>query len=273
MARKALLIGIDDYQSVSSLRGCGNDVSNLFDVLSNFAGFTSNDVRAVANDRATKAAIETRIEWLVAGAKPGDTLVLHVSSHGSQVRDRDGDDLGDGLDEVLCPFDMSFDGNYITDDYLDEKLVVPDGVVLEVILDACHSGTGSVQTGFPGAAPVDPDPNRTSRFVQPPVDIAVRHVGQGLPTRRLLRGRSPARTVLWSACAEFQTAADARIDGVFNGAFTFYFCKHLRESNASLSRAELLRRVRSSLSRAGFSQVPELSVEGTLGALPPFRSV
>jgi hypothetical protein len=266
------LIGIDDYQNVTRLRGCGNDVSNLFDVLSNFAGFTSNQVRAVANDRATKAAIETRIEWLVADAKPGDLLVLHLSCHGSQFRDRNGDELDDGLDEVICPFDMSFDDNYITDDYLDEKLVVPDGVVLEVILDACHSGTGSVQTGLPSAAPVDHDVNRRPRFVQPPVDIALRHVGQPLKTQRLFRGRSPTSTVLWSACADFQTAADARIDGSFNGAFTFHLCKHIRESAASLTRAELLSRVRSSLAQAGFTQVPELSAGSAMRALPPFRS-
>jgi hypothetical protein len=272
VARKALLIGIDDYQNVKRLRGCGNDVSNLFGVLSSFAGFTSNEVRAVANDRATKAAIETRIAWLVADARPGDLLILHFSGHGSQFRDRDGDDLADGLDEVLCPYDMSFDDNYITDDELDEKLVVPEGVVLEVILDACHSGTGGVETVFARPTTDDADPDRRPRFVAPPIDIAVRHVGQGLEQNRLFRGRSPSNTVIWSACAEFQTAADARIDGIFHGAFTFHLCRHIRESNASLSRAELLSRVRSSLAQAGFTQVPELSAGSALRALPPFRS-
>jgi hypothetical protein len=272
MARKALLIGINEYERVNNLRGCGNDVSNLFSALSDFAGFTSGQVRSVAHDRATKAAIENRLAWLVGDAAPGDLLILHFSGHGSQVRDRDGDELDDGLDEVLCPFDMNWDASFITDDYLREKLRVPEGVVLEVILDACHSGEGSSHTAFPASAAPAVDPNRQPRFAQPPVDIVVRHAGEQLPVRRLFRDSRPASPVaLWSACAEFQTAADALIDGVFNGAFTFFFCKHLRE-NPRILRAELLRRVKSSLALAGYSQVPELSAPESLKNAAVFRS-
>jgi metacaspase-1 len=271
MARRALLIGINEYERINHLRGCGNDVSNLFSALSDFAGFTSGQVRSVAHDRATKSAIESRLAWLVDGAQPGDVLVLHFSGHGTQVRDRDGDELSDGLDEVLCPYDMDWDGAYITDDYLRDQLQVPPGVVLEVILDACHSGESSRQVGFPAPAPPPDDSSRRPRFAQPPVDIVVRHAGESLPVTRLFRSGSAAAPIaLWSSCAELQTAADALIDGVFNGAFTYFFCKHLRES-PSTTRAELLRRVRSSLALAGYSQVPELSAPASLKNVPAFR--
>lgn len=272
MARKALLIGINEYARVNHLRGCGNDVSNLFSALSDFAGFTSGQVRSVAHDRATKSAIENRLAWLVDGAQPGDLLVLHFSGHGTQVRDRDGDELEDGLDEVLCPYDMSWDGAFITDDYLRGRLQVPPGVVLEVILDACHSGESTRRVDFPIPTPRPTDPNRQPRFAQPPVDIVVRHAGESLPVNRLFRSAGAATSMaLWSSCAEFQTAADALIDGVFNGAFTYFFCKHLRES-PSLPRAELLRRVKSSLALAGYSQIPELSAPASLQNAPAFRA-
>ncbi len=270
MARRALLVGINEYQSVTNLRGCGNDVSNVVQLLTQVSGFEAQEVRAVAHDRATKLAIERRLAWLVDGAKKGDLLVFHFSGHGSQVRDREGDELEDGLDELLCPYDMDWDGTFITDDYLRQHLRVPAGVVLEVILDACHSGEGSVVTGFPSPTPAATDPNRQPRFAQPPVDIVTRHAGQSLPVRRLLRDANPSPVALWAACAEFQTAADAQIDGVFNGAFTFYFCKLLRESNG-LTRSELLGRVKASLAQAGYTQVPELSAPAALKNAPPFR--
>lgn len=231
MANRALLIGINEYRTLNPLRGCGNDVFNVSTVLREFAGFGTMDVRALAHDRATKKNIEERLAWLVDGAQPGDLLVLHFSCHGTQIRDRNGSDLGDGLDEVLCPHDMDWDGNFISDEYLQQRLRVPKGVVLEVILDACHSGQGSNRVSFsstPNAPTLAENDDVRARFVEPPVDILIRQGGADLNVRRLFRGpgASKAGVALWSACADFQTAADARIEGIFNGAFTYYLCEH-----------------------------------------------
>ncbi|MFZ5890753.1 MAG: caspase family protein [Myxococcota bacterium] len=271
MARRALLIGINEYRTINNLRGCGNDVFNVSGLLREQAGFQSSEIRALAHDRATKRNIEERIGWLVNDARRGDVLVLHFSGHGTQVRDRNGSELNDSLDEVLCPYDMDWDGTFISDDYLRDKLQVPDGVVLEVILDACHSGQGSTQVSFSGSGVNVSDPDRQPRFIEPPVDILVRNAGQRLPVKRLFRSPSVrSHVVLWSACAEFQTAADARINGVFNGVFTFYFCEHLRQSGGALSRAELLSRVQTSLAQAGYSQIPELSAVDALQSARTF---
>ena len=73
--------------------------------------------------RATKANIMDRIQLAVRAAEPGDVLVFYYSGHGSQIRDRDGDELADSLDEVICPYDMDWDSNtFILDDDLDEIL-------------------------------------------------------------------------------------------------------------------------------------------------------
>ena len=39
-----------------------------------------------------------------------------------KIRDRDGDELKDQLDEILCPHDMDWDGTFITDDDLKDIL-------------------------------------------------------------------------------------------------------------------------------------------------------
>lgn len=271
MAKRALLVGINAYRSVTALRGCVNDTTNLRLILKEQAGFNNDEIRMLVDARATKANIEDRLGWLVDGAKPGDLLVLHFSGHGSQVRDRDEEDeLADQLDEILCPWDMDWDGTYITDDYLTQHLRVPEGVVLEVILDCCNSGDGTSELGFS-----QPDagghPERQPRFLQPPVDIVARHQGDELGRRQLFSRREPSHMALWSACASFQTAADARFDGIFNGAFSFLLCKHLREARDRCSRAELLKRVRASLDAQGYSQIPELAAPQALASSRAFH--
>ena len=64
--------------------------------------------------------------------------------------------------------------------------------------------------------------------------------------------------VLWAACKSDQYSADADVGGQPGGAFTYFFCRHIRDSSGQINRAELLKRVRASLKYAGFSQVPQL---------------
>lgn len=290
MNKRALVIGINDYRAQARLQGCVNDTTNLRLVLGELAGFAGDQIRMLVDARATRAAIERQLRWLVDGAAPGDLLVLHFSGHGSQVRDRGVlDEADDELDEILCPWDMDWNGTFIDDDYLDEALKVPEGVALEVILDCCNSGGAGAEHGggaasaasasdapsnavspgdeppsavhprvVPPAAARAGEPVVVPRFLPPPARVA-RRLDGSRSLRRLLARREPNRLASWSACAASQTAADTRIDGVPHGAFTFYFCKHLRDAGGALARAALLERVRMSLRQAGYSQVPELA--------------
>jgi hypothetical protein len=252
----------------ADLSGCVNDVTNIRDSLIKFFGFKTDDIRVVTDQRATKKNIMERLKWLVQGAKAGDKLLFHFSGHGSQVRDRDGDELKDKLDEILCPHDMDWDGTYIVDDELRKLFAgLPKGCALEVLLDSCHSGTGTRE--LLGLSQLPPEQSFQPRFLPPPVDIQCRVDGD-LPLRRLFSGSmssNPSRLApdalpeylsLFSGCADNQTSADALIGGKYNGAFTYYFCKHLRDVKGKISRADLLKRVRASLKHEDFDQVPQL---------------
>ena len=258
MGNKALLVGINKYKLPGSdLQGCVNDVTNIRHMLLTYFGFTVKQIRVVVDERATKANIIKRLEWLVKGAKPGDRLVFHYSGHGSQIRDREGDELKDNLDEILCPYDMDWDGTYIVDDDLGKIFSkIPKGVNLEVFLDSCHSGTATREAFAAGHVSIDISIKQ--RFLSPPVDILCREE-EDLPVRRLLKGSlQPISYVLFSGCRENQTSADANINGSYNGACTYYFCKHMRDANAELTRSEVLKRLRASLRFNKFDQVPQL---------------
>ena len=110
---------------------------------------------------------------------------------------------------------------------------------------------------------------RKNRYAPPPVDIASRSDGEeGLLKKRKLfdcvKTKSDDRLivamnhVLWAGCKSSQTSADARIKGSYNGAFTYYFCKHIRDADGKITRPELLKRVRQSLKYDEFDQVVQL---------------
>jgi metacaspase-1 len=259
MSSKALIVGVNQYKLPGSdLQGCVNDATNVRDVLLKYFGFTVKDIRVLVDARATKQAIMERLRWLVKDAKSGDRLLFHFSGHGSQIRDREGDELKDKMDEIICPHDMDWDGTYIVDD--DLKAVfskLPSGVRLEVLLDSCHSGSGTrVVEAF---ASQPPEHAIRQRFLVPPVDIRCRNADEDdLKLQRIGRSDNPQAHVLFAGCKDNQTSADAFIGGTYNGAFTYYFCKHLRDVQGAISRAELLKRLRASLKHENYSQIPQL---------------
>ncbi|MBP1753096.1 MAG: peptidase caspase catalytic subunit p20 [Geobacteraceae bacterium] len=252
MAKKALLVGINDYGEINDLNGCVNDVNNMRDILLKYCDFRVSDIRVLVDRRATRENILSLLGWLVLGAKKGDTLVFHYSGHGTQIRDRDGDELQDHKDEAICPADTNWDGGLILDDDLYEIFQsVKAGVSTEIILDSCFSGTGTRESVTLK--------DMNIRYLRPPVDREYREkeglevTGFGMKAKL-----KSLNHVLWTGCRSSQTSADALIGTTFNGAFTYYFCKHIRDVQGKISRTELIKRVRASLKYEGYSQVPQL---------------
>ncbi len=145
MADKALLTGINDYQKIGDLRGCLNDTASMYELLTDHFGFEKQSVRVLKDANVNKTELQKQWRWLLGGTKSGDRIVFHFSGHGSYTTDRDGDE-DDGVDELLCLHGMDWDhpDTYLLDDELRAwTSEVPDGVRLTMILDCCHSGTGT----------------------------------------------------------------------------------------------------------------------------------
>ncbi len=160
MRSKAVLYGVNNYQhdNVPNLRGCVEDVKNIRGLLIREFGFSAKDILARTDHEVTLDTITADWKWLVENATPSDRLVFHFSGHGSQVANEDGDDDElDGLDEVLCLYNMDFDDpdTYLVDDRIHrwtQKL--PPDVKMTFLLDCCHSGTGT-RTLNPGLRSLD----------------------------------------------------------------------------------------------------------------------
>lgn len=265
MAHRALLVGIDEYQSHPGLKGCVNDVVLVRDVLKTHLGFDNTQIRVIVNHRATKGAILYRLEALIGSAEPGDILFFYFAGHGSQIRDRGvRDELVDHLDEIICPYDFDWDSRtFIVDDELEELFSeVPEDVLIEVFLDSCFWGAGTRDSLAPS---LGQDFARV-RFLAPPVDLAARAEGdeERLDVHYFTEQLLAENRVLWAASREGETSAEVELEGRVNGVFTYYGSQLVvSEIDAIVSgayrRDALLADLRTLLAEAGHSQVPQLS--------------
>lgn len=263
--KKALLVGINKYKIPGcDLNGCVNDVTNLRDILLKYFGFEVSDIRVLTDERATKKNILDGLSYLTKSAKKNDTLVFQFSGHGSQIVDKNGDELKDNLDEILCPYDMDWEGTYIIDDELNLLFSSVDELAnVEIVLDSCHSGTGTRELA--GLKLLPNEETFSVRYLYPPADIECR-VDEDMPRRSLFSGvkeKIDTNCALFTACKDNQVAADSYIDGSYNGVFSYYLCKYLRENSGNITRSELLKRVRYSLKYHGFAQTPQLECSAT----------
>ncbi len=269
---RALIVGINHYEDPrNNLKGCVNDALTIAKVATEHAGFPRDEVRLVCDERATTANIRERLQWLVSGAGPGSQLLFHYSGHGSQVRDRDGDELDDHLDEILCPYDLNWEDPF-TDDELGRVIaqVGPD-VRFTIVLDCCHSGTATREFFKERAAAGAPN----LRYLTPPPDVAWRAAGgvnvDATVTERtinMVAKRSAVRrfgtrltaqnVLLIAGCRAEQTSADAFIDNDYHGALTYGLWKALETAQFRLSNAELVKQAGEWLTKNRFAQVPQL---------------
>eukprot|EP00759_Apiculatamorpha_spiralis_P002153 PhF_6_TR10801/c1_g1_i3/m.17386 len=277
---KSLFIGINYFGQQGELRGCVNDVRMMKGLVERF-GFTTQNSRILVDDASfpgrhgdpTRANILEAFQWLVAGAKPGDTLFLHYSGHGSQMKDNNGDEA-DGQDETLVPVDYSSNGMIRDDDIF--RIIVgslPEGVRLTAVMDCCHSGTlmdlpftwVANEANLSGARELDftLENNVRSRDFQ--------SSGQELPPD----------VVMFSGCKDSQTSADvsstagfeiptsASSPGGAGGACTAAFTEALSK-NPHLTFVQLLEIMQQSLKRRKFTQIPQLSSSKPVDLQRPF---
>jgi metacaspase-1 len=251
--KRALCVGINDYPVAGAdLNGCVNDAKAWAAMLIDHFGFDPENVTLLLDSQATKQRVLAAVDELLAGAQKGDVLVFTNSSHGTYVADGSGDESR--YDEAMCPWDMK--KNLILDDELRRRFsALPEGVRLTVISDSCFSG--SVTRGDMPGTPDD----RRRRFVNPRT--------LGLPeiegVRRKAKPRSvqtyPQRTmkeVLVSGCRDNQYSYDARINGTYHGAMTYFALRTIEEANYDLTYADLRDALVDRIETEGYDQEPQL---------------
>jgi hypothetical protein len=266
MARKALCVGINDYPlDDSDLRGCVNDAHAWASLLTDHYDFASPDVQLLLDGDATKAGILDGLGNLLHGAAAGDVLVFTNSSHGTYLLDRGGDE--DKYDQALCPHDI--DASLILDDELRVLFAdVPREVHLAVILDNCHSGSGTREV----RQDEDDDSKPRKRFLDPARrGDPVLDEDEEPPTPAGAIPESVMNEILLSGCLATESSWDAPFGDAWQGAMTFHALKVIRQARFDLTYAELHDRLSNSLRATSFQQHPQLEGRDDNKNRPLFR--
>ncbi|KAK4515944.1 PlsC domain-containing protein [Mucor velutinosus] len=286
--KKALLIGINYFNTDNELSGCINDVHNIKQFITSMYGFQEDDMVILTDDQdrdtkfyPTKANILSAMEWLVSDSQPNDSFFFHYSGHGGRVRDEEGDE-DDGYDETIYPVDFdSYEGTsgQIIDDQMHDILVRPlcKGSRLTCIFDSCHSGTALDLPFVYSTKGVIKDQNLFKDAGKGLISAGISYasgdtqralsslieLGKGIFAARDVeeeqrqRNFSEADVIMFSGCKDDQTSADAQEAGKSTGAMSYAFTTTLRQ-NPNQSYQALLNSVRQIL-RDKYSQRPQLS--------------
>ncbi|MBS0466103.1 MAG: caspase family protein [Proteobacteria bacterium] len=140
--RRALLVGINEYPKPDMrLNGCVNDVY-LMSALLQECGFAADDIRVLTDERATRAALLERLEWLADGVGPDDERVFFYSGHGAQMPHYGADGQPDRSDETLVPVDFDWQPEHAFTDKEFQRYYsqLPYGANFLAIFDCCHAG-------------------------------------------------------------------------------------------------------------------------------------
>lgn len=287
--RKALLIGINYFNTSNQLRGCINDVRNMQQFLVQAGGYRPDDMVVLTDDSTNQMNIPTKynmlraMEWLVSDAQPGDCLFFHYSGHGGEEKDLNGDEI-DGNDECIYPVDFQQNGSII-DDVLHDILVkrLPSGCKLTAIFDSCHSGTAMdlpfmyrAQDG--GLKEYSVWKGTGTDGLEIMMGYATKNVGMMMTGAKSLFNKatsyksssqieaikkskmSNADIIMFSGCRDDQTSADANEAGSFTGAMSWAFLGAMSrlQPGQQYTYLSLLQTIRQIMS-GRYTQKPQMS--------------
>ncbi|MEZ5292397.1 MAG: caspase family protein [Vicinamibacterales bacterium] len=262
--RRALLFGIDDYANIRPLDGCANDSRLVRRLLVERFGFPEANVTQLLNAEATRAAMLAAFDALIAATGDDDVVVVHYAGHGSQMRDREGDEPS-GFDSTLMPWDTGrapLENRDITDDEIHLKLEALSAKTphITLLVDACHSGTITRDAFGAKTRAVEPDLRPVSQLPPSPI-----------PGGRLPRTRSGAsgwlplgdRYVLISGCRDDEEAMEyVPADGSGpNGALTYFLCQELGKAAGTTTYRDVFEAVSARVTAYNRGQHPQM--EGT----------
>ncbi len=257
----ALLVGIDTYRSpVAALRGCVNDVAAMRRLLVD-RGSGGLSVRVLVNEEATRDAVVGGFREHLGQAGVGDVALFYYAGHGSQEPAEPyyryvEPDL---LNETLVLFDSrQADGSDLADKELAALVaeVAAGGGHVVVILDCCHSGSGTRVAGEAGMAVRRAAADQRARSAES-------YVGGW-------RAVPDPPHVLLAACRADQTAKEGIHNGLVRGAFTAVLLRVLGDLAADLTYFELIRWVAAGLRARVPDQTPLLETGGGFDAATSF---
>jgi len=264
----ALMIGIDDYRAVPKLRGCVRDVEELKALLINRFKVPAANIVTLTNAQATRQGIIDAFKKNLIenpAIQSGDQILFQYSGHGSQMTSKDPLEP-DGLDETLVAYDsrtrLPGDG-YIYDlpdktlAALLEQLAKVKGNNITIILDCCHSGSGTREIKLnTRRAPID---------LTPAPDDLDADIRNQTGTRQADRKPSPSgwddtlsNHVLLAGCRDAEESNEHRVSANYvQGAMTYFLLQALSNLAPNSTYSDVHAQVAANVNSRYRDQMPQ----------------
>lgn len=297
----ALLVGINEYLGgVPRLNGCTNDVEGLRAFLEartqsgefelKLLTLTSGDFFNPDEVKPTRAAVISAFREHLGKAQADDVALFYYSGHGSQ-------ELAppefwhlepDHLDETLVLYDSRTEDGW---DLADKELALliaelaARGPHVLVILDACHSGSGTRAADGTTVrlAPLD----RRERPLEAFLPGVVPGIGTGAPDTGNLPtpgsresgqrktggwfGLPPGRHVVISACQAEESAREKLMPGgQVHGVLSYYLLDTLQRAGPPLTYRDVFYRLDALVRNLVSDQNPLLAASDSADLQQPF---
>jgi hypothetical protein len=140
---RALIIGVDHYATRRNLRGAVADARDLEQAVKKGG---VRDLTVLIDQDASRRQVETAMERLVAGSRPGDLIIVSFAGHGAQSPERIKDSDPDHVDEVFVLPAFDDHGPATAERILDKEINVwlkrieQKGAHTLFLADTCHGG-------------------------------------------------------------------------------------------------------------------------------------
>ena len=238
----ALLVGINAYPTPYALRGCLNDIDNVAHYLTENVGASDLALQVLRDNDATRANVMGEFRSFLGRAGAEDIAYFHYCGHGRQspAAPEFAASSPDGKDEGLVCIDSNVGDGL---DLADKELAVmiagleANGPRVTVVLDCCHSGSGTRDLGGPDLLVRTTAPSSAERPLE---SYAGGYYADQLKKTGVLT-EPTGRHILLAACDRIQTAKESPDH---QGVFTTVLMDVLRKAGGTISYADLFVRAR-----------------------------
>lgn len=286
----ALLVGIDNYHpasspSLRSLTGCINDIKAIeaylrdrIDKDSEWTLVESTDVPWIlTNEQATRQAIINGFQQHLCKADSNDVVLFYYAGHGSQEKAPEAFshlEL-DQYNETLICYDSRTKDNW---DIADKELAYLISQVSKnnphtvVILDCCHSGTGTRDVETVRQAPSDGRQRSWDSFIFANDSVALNELASVNNQGKNIKLHSfKGKHIAIAACRSNEKAKEyTGEDGQPRGAFSYFLTETLKKTNGAISYRDLVRNVSALVLGQLKEQSPQVESTNTEELNQPF---